>query len=46
MRGLGNGGEKSVPHRGGSMCKGPEVGDELVEFQGTERKPEWLEQSE
>ena len=34
-------------HTEGAACaKALRWGDELVEFQGTERKPEWLEQSE
>lgn len=46
MRSLGNGGEQSVPGRGSSMCKGPEVRDEVAKFQRTERKPEYLGESE
>lgn len=41
----GKGLKKSVPNSGYSACKGPELGDKLAEFQGTERRPEWLKQN-
>lgn len=41
----GKGLKKNVPDSRHCVCKGPELGDKLAEFQGTERRPGWPKQN-